>query len=88
MQQGLLGAFGFIMPVTILLGFTTPIENMPHLLQVGTRANPLRYAVRGLRQVFLEGADVAAILPKLWPMLVIAALTLPAAGWIFRRRTG
>ena len=36
MQQALLGSFVFMMPAVILAGFTTPIENMPHWLQVGT----------------------------------------------------
>jgi ABC-2 type transport system permease protein len=86
MQQGLLGSFVFVMPAVILGGFTTPIENMPPWLQTATLANPLRYVVAALRQVFLEGADVVAIAPQLWPMAIIVALTLPAAGWMFRHR--
>lgn len=87
MQQALLGSFVFIMPSVILGGFTTPIENMPSWLQYATFANPLRYVVRALRQVFLVGADTAAIRHELWPMLIIACLTLTAAAWMFRRRT-
>ncbi|BBO89213.1 ABC transporter permease [Desulfosarcina ovata] len=87
MQQALLGALMFIMPAVILSGFTTPIENMPPWLQTGTLANPLRYVVAALRQVFLAGADTAAIWPELWPMLIIAGLTLPAAAGTFRHRT-
>ncbi len=86
MQQGLLGAFVFIMPAVILSGFTTPIENMPHWLQTGTLANPLRYVVVSLRQIFLEGAGVPDIWPQLWPLLIIAGLTLPPAAWLFRHR--
>lgn len=88
MQQALLGSFVFVMPAVILGGFTTPIENMPEWMQTGTLANPLRYVVSALRQVFLVGADTVAIWPQLWPMLVIASITLPAAAWMFRRRTG
>jgi ABC-2 type transport system permease protein len=87
MQQALLGSFVFIMPAVILGGFTTPIENMPPWLQAITRGNPMRYVVSALRQVFLVGADTGAIWPELWPMLVIAGLTLPAAAWMFRHRT-
>ena len=42
MQQALLGSFVFMMPSVILSGFATPIENMPHWLQIGTLFNPLR----------------------------------------------
>jgi len=88
MQQGLLGAFVFIMPAVILSGFTTPIENMPHWLQTGTLANPMRYVVASLRLIFLEGAGIGDIWPQLWPLLIIAGVTLPPAAWLFRHRVG
>jgi ABC-2 type transport system permease protein len=87
MQQALLGSFVFMMPAVILSGFTTPIENMPHWLQIGTHLNPVRYIIRALREVFLEGAGVSMIWPQLWPLLLIACVTLPAAAWMFRHRS-
>lgn len=88
MQQALLGSFVFIMPTVILSGFTTPIENMPSWLQAATLANPLRYVVAALRHIFLQGAGLADIWPQLWPLMLIAALTLPPAAWLFRHRVG
>jgi len=32
--------------------------------------------------------SLAALLPSLWPLVVIATLTLAAADWMFRRRIG
>ncbi|MCB9853558.1 MAG: ABC transporter permease [Phycisphaerales bacterium] len=87
MQQGLLGSFIAIMPIIILSGFTTPIENMPHWLQRLTLANPLRYVVVAMRGIFLEGATLADIHRHVWPLSVIALSTLAAAGWLFRHRT-
>jgi ABC-2 type transport system permease protein len=87
MQQALLGSFVFMMPAVILSGFTTPIENMPHWLQIGTHLNPVRYIIRALREIFLEGAGVPMIWPQLWPLLLIACVTLPAAAWMFRHRS-
>lgn len=87
MQQGLLGSFVFMVPAVILGGFTTPIENMPQWLQTGTLINPVRYIVSAMRQVLLVGADTAAVWPLIWPMLLIAAVTLPVAAWMFRHRT-
>jgi ABC-2 type transport system permease protein len=87
MQQGLLGAFLFIMPAVILSGFTTPIENMPDWLQAATYANPARYSVAGCRAVFLEGAGLGDVLVHVGPMLLIAAFTLTASGWLFRARS-
>lgn len=86
MQQGLLGSFVVMMPSVILSGLATPVENMPHWLQVIDLGNPVRYIIVALRGIFLEGAGVAMIWPELWPLLIIAAVTLPLAAWLFRHR--
>ncbi|MBC2595405.1 ABC transporter permease [Ruficoccus amylovorans] len=87
MQQGLLGAFIFIMPSVILSGFATPIANMPIWLQYVTLANPLRYAVDALRIIFLQGADMGGTWHLLWPLILISLITLPLAPWMFRLRS-
>ncbi len=46
----------------------------------------LRYAIDMAQRVYLEGADLAQIVPDLWPLAVIAAVTLPTAAWMFRNR--
>ena len=87
MQQGLLGSFVFIMPAVTLSGFATPVENMPHWLQVLDLANPVRYIIVALRDIFLEGADVHMVWPQLWPLMLLACVTLPLASWLFRHRS-
>ncbi|MGW8194319.1 MAG: ABC transporter permease [Desulforhopalus sp.] len=87
MQQGLLGSFVFIMPAVTLSGFATPIENMPLWLQKADLINPVRYIIIALRNIFLEGADAAMIWPVIWPLLVMASVTLPMAAWLFRHRS-
>jgi len=87
MQQALLGSFVFMMPSVILSGFATPIENMPHWLQIGTLFNPVRHIIISLREIFLEGAGVSMIWPHLWPLILMAGVTLPLAGWMFRHRS-
>lgn len=85
-QQGLLGAFFFLVPAVILSGFATPIANMPPLVQQLTLLNPLRYFLVVLRGVFLEGTPFALLIPQLWPMAVIGVAALAIAGWLFRHR--
>ncbi len=85
-QQALLGAFLFMVPTIILSNFATPIANMPPLLQDLTQANPLRHILAIVRGVFLEGAGFGSLWPHLWPMAIIAIVSLAAAGWLFRRR--
>lgn len=85
-QQGLLGAFLFMVPAVILSGFATPIANMPPLVQHLTLLNPMRYFLVVLRGVFLEGTPFALLIPQFWPMAAIGVAALAAAGWLFRHR--
>jgi ABC-2 type transport system permease protein len=85
-QQGLLGAFLFLVPAVILSGFATPIANMPYAVQLVTYVNPLRYFLVVLRGVFLEGDSYALLFNQYWPMAVIGLSALTAAGWLFRHR--
>ena len=87
-QQAFLGVFSFMMPAVLLSGFPSPVENMPVWLQYVDWFNPLRHFIVIVKQVFLKDIAAAALLQTLWPLLVIAALTLTAADWLFRRRLG
>jgi ABC-2 type transport system permease protein len=85
MQQAMLYAFVLMMPLALLSGLTTPISNMPKAFQYLTLLNPLRYAIDITHRVYLEGAGLDRLGPDLWPLAVIAAVTLPSAAWLFRR---
>ena len=87
MQQAMLYAFVTIMPFTLLSGLTTPISSMPQVLQDFTLINPLRYAIDLVHRVYLQGAGIDQLVPDLWPMAIIAAVTLTGAAWMFRNRT-
>jgi ABC-2 type transport system permease protein len=85
-QQGLLGAFLFLVPSIILSGFATPIANMPHWVQQITYVNPMRYFLVILRGVFLEGTPFHLLIGQFWPMAVIGIANLALAGYLFRHR--
>ena len=86
MQQAMLYSFLVMMPFTLLSGLTTPLSGMPQTLQYITLANPLRYAIEIAHRVYLEGAGLKLLWPDLWPLAIIAAITLSVASWMFRRR--
>jgi len=86
MQQAMIGSVIVIMPFMLMSGLTTPIMNMPPALQYLTALNPLRYAISMTRQIYLEAAGLAQLLPEMLALLAIAALTLPIAAWMFRNR--
>ena len=85
-QQGLLGAFLFLVPSVMLSGFATPIANMPVWMQQLTLANPLRYFLVIIRGVFLQGTPFHLLVDQLWPMAMIGLVNLTIAGFLFRRR--
>ena len=85
-QQGLLGAFFFLVPAVILSGFATPIANMPRPVQWLTVLSPLRYFLVVLRSVFLEGTPFRLLIHQFWPMALIGLVSLTLAGWLFRHR--
>jgi ABC-2 type transport system permease protein len=85
-QQALLGVFLFMVPSVLLSGFASPIANMPDWVQDITLVNPMRYFLVIVRGVFLEGASLPSLASQYWPMALIGAASLTAAGWLFRRR--
>ncbi len=85
-QQAILGAFLFIVPAVILSGFTTPIANMPEVVQWLTYIDPLRYFLVIVRGVTLEGDGFTLLFHQFWPMALIGLVTLAAATWLFRHR--
>jgi ABC-2 type transport system permease protein len=84
MQQAMLYAFVIMMPFALLSGLTTPLSNMPEVFQDFTFLNPLRYAIDIAHRVYLEGAGLHQLVPDLWPMAIIATVTLSSAAWLFR----
>jgi ABC-2 type transport system permease protein len=86
MQQAMLYTFMLIMPLILLSGLATPVRNMPQFLQVATLANPLRFAIDLVQRVYLEGVGLLMVIHDLIPLLIISAITLPLAAWLFRNR--
>lgn len=86
MQQAMLYTFFLIMPLTLLSGLLTPVQNMPEVLNWLTYANPLRFGIDLVQRVYLEGASFAQVKWDFVPMLILAIITLPLAAWLFRNR--
>ena len=85
-QQAILGAFFYMVPTIILSGFATPVENMPGWLQTLTLINPVRHFLDLIWGLFLKGIGPSQAWDSIWPLLLIAAITLTGAALAFRRR--
>jgi len=86
MQQALLFTFVLVLPFTLLSGLTTPVSSMPRFLQGLTLVNPLRYAISLTHRIYLEGTGLTYLFSDLWPLALIALVTLSASTWMFRHR--
>jgi ABC-2 type transport system permease protein len=64
-----------IVPQALLSGILWPIERLPDVLQVIAHALPLTYAVEGLREVMLKGADLTSTLVQT-DLAVLAGIAL------------
>ena len=85
-QQAMMGIMVFMMPSMLLSGFASPVQNMPGWLQPVAMINPLTHFMVIMRGVFLRDMPVWLVAQRIWPMVLIAAVTLSAAAWLFRRR--
>ncbi len=85
-QQAFLGSFMATTPLILLSGYASPIDNMPGWMQVITYANPARYFLNIVQGLFLKAMPADAVFAQLWPLAIIACVTLAAAAWLFRAR--
>ena len=85
-QQAILGCFLVMPPMIMLSGFATPVENMPDWLQTLTLANPIRWFIVIIRGLFLRGVSASTVFLNMLPLFAIAACTLSAATFMFKRR--
>ncbi len=78
-QQAILGVFGVMVPMILMSGFATPVENMPDILQWLAQAMPFKHYLIVIHGVFLKDMPIIDIFHNTWPMLLIASVTLSVA---------
>lgn len=85
-QQAILGAFAIGVPAVLMSGFATPVENMPSVLQWLAQAIPLTHFLIIIEGIFLKAMPPGDIFASLWPLAVIALVTLSMATVFVRGR--
>jgi len=84
-QQAILGTFTAAVPLVLISGFATPVENMPDWLQVIAAASPLKYYLVIVRGSFLKTLPASDVIANMWPMALIAVITFWSAVVIVKR---
>jgi ABC-2 type transport system permease protein len=85
-QQAFLGMFLVAIPMILLSGYTSPVDNMPPWLQVLARMDPATYFIQVTEGVFLKSMSARDVLDNCWPLAIISGVTLSAAAMLFRSR--
>lgn len=85
-QQAILGVFALAVPMVLMSGFATPVENMPDLLQWMAQAIPLTHFLVIVQGSFLKSIPADVVISHLWPLALIALVTLSGATLVVRKR--
>lgn len=75
----------FIMPNILLSGFIFPIDNMPEIIQYITYALPMRYFLRIIRGIFLQGAGFVELWPQAAALLGWGVIVVVLAAFRLRK---
>jgi ABC-2 type transport system permease protein len=78
-MQAMQMTFFFFLPSLMLSGFMFPFRGMPDWAQWIGQVFPLTHFLRVVRGVMLKGADIAAMWPSIWPMLIFIAVATTIA---------
>lgn len=85
-QQAMFISWFFMIFIILMSGFLTPIANMPSFWQGVTYANPARYFVNLLREIFLKATPLASLWGEILPLGVFGVMILLASALTFKKR--
>ena len=86
-QQAFLGMFFVTVPLILLSGYASPVDNMPAWLQPLVAVNLTHHMIVISEGVFLKNLPGDLVLRHLLPMLGAAAVTFTMAWTLFRARS-
>lgn len=87
-QQALFIIWFFLLFFLLLSGFFMPVENMPGWVRTLTYANPVRWFMQVLREMFLKGSGFAELWREGLAMIAIGVCVLSFAVLKFNRKAG
>lgn len=85
-QQAILGTFVATVPMILMSGFATPVENIPAWLRWACELVPLKHFLIILQGTFLKDLPAEVVFANAWPMALIAVATLTGAVVLVRSK--
>jgi ABC-2 type transport system permease protein len=86
-QQAFLGSFLVTVPLILLSGYASPSDNMPAWMQPFAEVNPLTHMLLICEGIFVKGWGLPIVMSHVWPILLVAIITIILAGLMFRLRS-
>ncbi|HUQ17014.1 MAG TPA: ABC transporter permease [Candidatus Saccharimonadales bacterium] len=93
-EKGLQMAYIVQAVVLLVSGVYYPTTVLPGWLQALSVVSPATYVIEGMRRALLDGADLAVLLPQVWPALLVGVVSIPVglrafvAAERYAKRTG
>jgi ABC-2 type transport system permease protein len=77
----------FVLQSVLLLvsGVYYSVDILPGWKQVLARFSPATYILDGVRRSLIDGTSIDALLPDVWPLIVMAVVLIPSGIWVFGR---
>lgn len=85
-QQAIMAMFTIMVPMMLMSGFSSPVENMPHFMQILAEAIPNKHILLILQGSFLKGQGFFDIIHQLWPLVLIGVVSMSSAIIILRSK--
>lgn len=74
----------FIALLLLISGVYYPVSVLPGALKALAAYSPATYVLEGVRLALLEGASLASLWPKIWPVLLMGAVLIPLGLFVFQ----
>lgn len=84
-REAFMTTFLIFSPTLLLSGFMFPVRSMPFFFQVIAQLNPMTHYLVVVRGIFLKGAGVGVLWPRILVLAVMGAGILWMASWRFRK---
>lgn len=85
-QQAILGCFTVVVPLMLMSGFATPVGNMPQILQYIAYWLPIQHYLIIVQGIFLKALPVSEIVTHIYPMAIVAIISLSFASLLVRSK--
>jgi ABC-2 type transport system permease protein len=86
-QQAMFVTFFIMMIYLLMSGLFTPVDSMPHWVQVAAELNPVKHFVSISRAILIKGAGLAEVARPLIILVVFAVGTFGRAVGRYHTRT-